>query len=432
MRPIFTCAVAVALFLTAASGSDAQTLDAPSRRPSQGLFGLGPQRDQSLDLSLSVLGTFDDDVVGADNARVSDPVARQSGSYGGVSTKVAYVKKSKHVEFGLSQGSAARYYPTLRDLVAVQHSAAVGTSLHFGATRVTISQTLAYLPWFAFISAPRLFRADLADLPPAISDAAIVRREERLYGSSVGLTQALGGRTSLSFSASRQSADFVDGSTGLKSASVGGRVSRNLTRDVSLVAGYSYQQGTYRQASTAPQVTRLHNIDLGIDYSHALGRTRRTTIGFTTGATAVEDTGRTAQYRLTGSARLNREIGRTWHATAAYNRGVGFIDGFQQPFFSDAFAATVGGTVKSTVELSLAGSYSTGYMGLAASSNKSSNYNSSARVRVALSSFAAISGEYVVYHYGFEGAAALPEGVPPSLSRHGARIGLDLWIPLIR
>ncbi len=342
-----------------------------------------------------------------------------------------YTSYPTAVEFSPAY-DASSYYSSLGDFVSVQHSAAIGTSLHFGATRVTVSQTLAYLPLFAFVSGPRLFDPGLAALPSTISDSAIVRRDERLYGSSVGVTQGLGQRTSLSFSASRENADFVDESTGLTSNSVGGRVSRNLTRDVSLVAGYSYQQGTYRLASAAPQVTRLHNIDLGVDYNHALGQTRRTTIGFTTGSTAVEDTGRTSQYRLTGSARLNREIGRTWHATAAYNRGVGFIDGFQQPFFSDAFAGSVGGTLKGTFELALVGSYSTGYLGLAASSNKSSSSNGSARMRIALSRFAAISGEYVVYHYAFERATALPDGVPPSLSRRGARIGLDLWLPLIR
>lgn len=424
--------VAVAICFTTGSASDAQTLAAPAPRPGQGVFDRTPQGDQNLDLSVSLLGAFDNNLVEVSNSGVPDPRMQQSGLYSGLTTNVGYAKRFRHVELGLSEGSALRYYPRLSDIVGVQHTATAGVGLEFGSTRVNFSQTFGYLPFFAFVSVPRLFDPGLVGLPPATSDQVTVRREERLSGSAVAVTQPVGGRTSLGLSASLQNAEFVNESTGLKSESVGGRLSRHVTRDMSLVAGYTYQQGTYRLASMAPQVTRLHNIDLGIDYSHALGPTHRTTIGFTTGSSAVQDAIGTSQYRLTGSARLNREIGRAWHATAAYNRGVGFVDGFPQPFFADSFAASLGGIVDRRVELSFAGSYSTGHLGLSVSSNKNENYNSSARVRVALSHYAAISGEYLFYHYRFDQPTALPQGFPPSLNRQGARIGLDLWLPLIR
>src|SRR5207253_2678863 len=108
---------------------------------------------------------------------------------------------------------------------------------------------------------------------------------------------------------------------------------------------------------------------------------------FTTGTTGIQAPNQTAQYRLIGSARVNREIGRTWHATATFNRNVGFVEGFQQPFFADSLAANVGGTLNRRVELLLGGGYSKGQLGvsLSALGSETDNYNSSAILRIALS-----------------------------------------------
>ena len=51
---------------------------------------------------------------------------------------------------------------------------------------------------------------------------------------------------------------------------------------------------------------------------------------------------------------------------------------------------------------------------------------------MALTPVVGVTGEYVVYRYWFDQAAAVPTGVPSLLTRQGLRFGLDLWLPLIR
>jgi hypothetical protein len=433
MRTEFLAAgVITALCLTVGSIADAQTLAPPVQRPAQGLFDRGGTSDHSLDLSVAVLGGYDDNLASAENNRGFDTQTQMGGSYNALTTNMAFSKKFSHGEFRLSEGSTLRYYPTLNDIVSAQHTATAGGVLQFAHTAVTMSQTFGYVPFFGFVSVPRLFDAGVAELPPAISDQVTVKRVERFFSSSVGVTQKIGGRTSLSLSASLRNNDFVHESTAQSNEDVGGRLSRNLTRDLSLVLGYTYQQSTFRQPTAASPIARLHNVDMGVDYNHALGRTRRTTIGFTTGSAAVQGVSQATEYRLTGNARLNREIGRTWHFTAAYYRGAGFVDGLQQPFFSDSMAVNLGGTVNRRVQLSFDGGYSTGQMGFPASSSQSDNYNGSARTTVALSRRATISGEYFFYHYRFGQATALPAGVPTRLDRQGVRLVFNLWLPLIR
>jgi hypothetical protein len=171
---------------------------------------------------------------------------------------------------------------------------------------------------------------------------------------------------------------------------------------------------------------------MGVDYNHALGRTRRTMIGFTTGSIVVQGANQATQYRLTGNARWNREIGRTWHLAAAYNRGVSFVDGFQQPFFSDSTALSLGGTLNHRVALSVDGGYATGHIGATSSSNRSENYNGTARTTLALSRNAFIVGEYFYSHFRFGVATELPESVPRKLDRQGVRLMVDLWLSFIR
>ena len=81
------------------------------------------------------------------------------------------------------------------------------------------------------------------------------------------------------------------------------------------------------------EATRLHSFDVGIDFHKALSLSRRTTLSFGTGTTAFADVNGTHIY-ATGNATLTRELGRTWFATAAYNRDVSFLSTFREPVLS--------------------------------------------------------------------------------------------------
>jgi hypothetical protein len=214
--------------------------------------------------------------------------------------------------------------------------------------------------------------------------------------------------------------------------SAAARISYRLSTGLSAVAGYGYQEGRYSFGLPADDRTRVRSIDAGIDYSRALSISRKTTLAFRTGTTAVEEINGAQRYQLVGDARLTREFGRTWRASGAYLRGVGFVEGFREPMFSDSFALRVEGNVGRRVLLALASGYSRSHLGAAQSSGLNESYNGTIETRISLNRLTAISAEYGLYDYRFDRNAQLPDGMPASLHRRGFRIGMDIWLPLIR
>jgi hypothetical protein len=410
----------------------AQTLEAPTPRPGQGYFDRAPRGTQTLDISALTLGAYDDNVIAAENNTAVDPLTRRSGPYGGLTGTVAYARRFQHAEIGLSEASAVRYYPTLNDIVGLQHQGTVAAGFQYPHTQLTLSQSLGYLPYYSVTMTPALFGAGLAEIPPSTSDNAAVRREQRSLGSQVNFTQTIGDRLTVAVSGSHQDITFLHEPTGFMVQTLAGRVSRRVTRDVSLVAGYGFQQADYRSSASDSRTTEVQNFDLGLDYSHAFGPTHRTTVGFTSGSAMFRDPAGATRRQMIGSAQLNREIGRTWHATSAFRRGVGFVEGLNQPIFADSLSVSVGGTTSRRTELTFQGGYSRGDLGLIRASTDAVSSNVSSRLRVAITRNVAFRSEYLFYHYSFGDPAALPVGLPPRLDRHGLRFGLDLWLPVIR
>jgi hypothetical protein len=429
---ILNVAVVTALCGVAAQAAG-QTLALTEPRRTPGLFSREPARDQSLDLNVLVLGAYDDNLI-TESGAPSDPRIQKSGSYNGLLTNAGYTKRSRHAELGISGRSALRYYPALHDVVSAQHAMSAGLSVHAGGTEIHGTQTYAYSPFFSIVDGLALFQPDVAPLPSgATVDEALVQRDVRTSSSAVSVARELGRRISMSVLAAYQHTVFADDGATSTTRLAGGSLSRKLTRDVSLVAGYSYQEALYRTSETgADRAGRLHTIDAGVDFSRPLGPTRRTTVGFTTGSTIVQDRTYESHIRMIGHARLNREIGRTWHVTGAYRRAAGFVDGFPQPFFADSVAIDIGGHAARRVDLSMGGGFSMGDMGFLTGTSSTEKIGTSARVRVALNRSAAVSSEYMFYRYRFDDLLVLPAGVPPKLHRQGIRIGLDLWLPLVR
>jgi hypothetical protein len=60
----------------------------------------------------------------------------------------------------------------------------------------------------------------------------------------------------------------------------------SLTRNLGLRTGYGYQTATY---GVDARTLGYHNIDVGVDYNKALSFSRRTTLSFGTGTSALTD-----------------------------------------------------------------------------------------------------------------------------------------------
>jgi hypothetical protein len=423
-----------ALCVSSASAAEAQTLAPPAAREEPGTSE-ERTKGQKLDLALGVLGAYDDNLAAQGND-VSDVGRQKSGSYGGLTEGVSYARRSRFVQFGANEQSTLRYYPTLATGSTADHAVSGGFAFKSRSTQLHANQSLAYRPFFSILQGLTLFNPGPGDLPPGgTPDDAIVERTALWSASSVGMSQALSRSTSVTASASYDRTSFKEDSTNSTARVLAASVSQKVSRSLSLVAGYGNQEGMYRVPGQQDIVVSIHNIDAGVSFSRALGRTRKTMVGFTTGSAISRDADDRSQFRFIGNARVNREISRTWHATGAYNRGVNFVAGFPQPFFADSFGVDVAGSASPRVDLSFNGGYSKGEMGssLAFSpvSADSQRYTGSARVRFGLTRTTSISGEYVFYQYAFGGSVALPAGVPRSLHRQGLRFGFDLRLPIL-
>jgi len=418
--------------LVAAAPARAQFAGAAAPRPMTPLFGPGrPTGEQSLDLSLATFGGYDTNVVEDDPGSIIDPRTQRSGSFSGLNARLAYVRKFRRVSFGLTGDSALRYYGGGSDILGMQHAAGASFDVALERTHINVGQTLAFVPFYSFSTLPVLFTGAVGDVLAPNADQSIVRRDERLYATFVTVSRSIGQRLLATASGSLQGADFSRDSTAMRNLSGMARLSYGLTKNLSLVAGYGASEATYREPLRDRQRFRTHSVDAGLMFNRPLSLTRRTTLGVTAGTTAIQDESGITQYRLIADARLNREIGRTWHATAAYHRGVGFVEGFLQPFYTDSLNLSVGGLFGSRVEATVTGGYTNGEMGLG-TTTRTESYSGTTRLRVALSREVALSAQYLLYRYRFDQADLLPGLLPPYLERQGLRIGLDVWLPLVR
>jgi hypothetical protein len=201
-----------------------------------------------------------------------------------------------------------------------------------------------------------------------------------------------------------------------------------VSRNTALRFGYGYQQ---IRTSSDGRLIRVHNIDVGADYTRALGETRRTTMGFEVGS-ALYNQDQSRYYRVNGGAWLRREIGRSWSATMRYHRGLGMLDGFSHPYFADSWSAAGGGFFTRKLELRLNAAYTMGDLELVSRGGQFSTGNGSAMMRYGITQLLAVYGEYDAYRYRFEQTAVLPSGLPPVFLRHSIRSGLTLLLPLFR
>lgn len=428
------------IFLVGASPAFAQ---APAQRPFRGLFGgsaVDPSVHHNLDLTVSVMEAYDDNVLAdAGGGSLSPSSALQaSGYYTGLSAGMSYAWRGKRVRLGANGGTDTRYYRDRQELTGVSHFGAFGVEAEFARrTRLFINQSINYSPSYFFSLLSGFGAPAVGDVIGGGSDYSLADLHARVFDTSVSLSHGITSRASLELISSFRDSNFTNASVDrdLRAYGIGGRYLQTLTRNATLRVGYVYREGQYGLIGTRPG-TALHDIDAGVDYRRALSLTRRTTLDFNVGSTIINaplqgSESAALQYRVVGNAGLNREIGRTWRATVGYNRGVGFVEGFGQPVFSDTLNASLNGFFSRRVDFSAIGGLSVGDVGLASSQSGFRTYTASSRVRVAVSSMVALSAEYLYYYYDIGGAVAVPAGVPSSLARNSARVGVSFWLPLL-
>ena len=344
---------------------------------------------------------------------------------------ISYSRARRRASFTASEASSVRYYPgqTIDHIVGHSASAAVGASFN-DRTRLSASHQVSYQPYTFASLFPQSFDPTL-QLAPVTSPALELAANKKQFlqnTSSIAFNRELTRRSSFYAGYNFSQGDTPYNTERYTNQGANAGLRWSLTRNLGLRTGYGYQEARY---GLGTRTLRYHNLDIGLDYSRALSFSRRTTLTFGTGTTAVTD-GQTTQYHATGNAQLNHEIGRTWRATISYDRSFQFVGSLLEPVFYDAASAGVGGLVNRRVRVQTSARASLGKVGVGSNrvNNDFDTYQGTATVAFALSRFFDLGVDYTIYRYRFDSGAVLPIGIPHNIERQSVSAHIDVWAPL--
>jgi len=412
-------------------------------RPYRGLFASGTaETSQSLIGNATLGGGYDDNILfeaGQVGGGGGNPLIGQSGAIGSADGSLFYTLSTPRVGLGSSFATMFRYFPGTRDPSLVAHNANLGASFKMGRrTTLLAGQSVQYQPYmftaiFGLLPSPGLdpFESPTLGQPvPPLIDQATSREVYLSSSSSLSVDHNFTQRLSFTTGYGYQWSDtaFLGGKFTSHRGNAGFRYS--LTRSLGLRFGYAYQQG---QFPGSPEPTRSHTADVGVDYNKALSFSRRTTLSFATGTSAVNYLGSTS-IQAVGFARLNHEIGRTWGATGGYSRSVQFVDMFLAPVLYDSVDVGFGGLINRRVEVRSGLWASIGDVGVqnVSPANDFDTFLASANISVALNTYMRVGAYYAFYRYRYDEFAFLPAGVPQNIDRQSFRVQVSLWAPLMQ
>ena len=409
-------------------------------RPSRGVFEgatADPSTRETLSLSVSAAEAYDDNLQADAAGQPGSPIFQTSGFFTSLAPAVTFESRGNHVQVSATAASNLRYYGDLHELVALNHSVGAGVSAQLGRpTTLFVNQAISYAPAYLYgLFATNAVPAAGDVIPPA-TDYALNNERSYAYATTAGLNHELTRRATLSFNSNIRYTDFVGSAPGffdLHAYDAGGRLTYALNRDIRLRLGYVYRQAQYFQAREAIE----HNLDIGLEYSRRLSRSRRTTMALSIGPTVAKGSQNVAlpptarQYRLVADALLDHQIGQTWSAHGSFHRGFGYIEGLPNPVFTNAATLAAGGFFNRRTDLAASAAYSAGDSSLSGTPSPFTTYTGDIRLRVAVTGRLATYVEYVYYYYDFNRNLLLPPGIPRGLTRNGVRAGLMLWVPLM-
>jgi hypothetical protein len=414
---IFACAIA--------SGVSAQTsTDQPPVAPVAPVADPGrpaPQKPiaespQTMVLNLALSGGSAEDV----------SVTHADGSpAAGLQTDADALMTYKHhagrAKLSVNARSVIRYESALRELTPLREEGGLEFSLAGSRSQLRLSQSAFYSPYYQFGAIPDATPTPLAETAQSHGDFANSNLSAFGTATTVDWSRVLGPRVALSASYSLRRTVFDQPALDQTFQSAGMRLTRRLTRFVSLRTGYTYQVAA--SPLTPKGYDHTHDIDLGVDYSRALAGSTRTTISFSSGISAVP-LGQGMAFLPTGSATLARHIGRTWNARLGLSRSVQLLEGFSQPLLTNSVTASFGGALGRHASLSSTATYSTGVGGVAAvGDNGYSDAAGAIGLHFIVSRNSGLDIHYFYASHQYSHDLLLSPALLAALQRQGLRVG---------
>ena len=398
-------------------------------RPYRGLFGSGVgDADQLLTASGSIFGGYDDNVYAdmlGDSGAVTQGGA-SAGTVAGASGSLAYSFRTEPITFGMSLGSSTRYYPDTGDdlVTATQGGLTLTASPRLG-TSLSLGLLAAYQPY----QLTPLFHVDFEPQPgdSLIPDLDLVTTVDSYlrYAGRLGFSQRVSRQMTFSANYGYQHADRGAEADEFRYQSLGGTLTYNLGKGLDARAGYSYGEGDYGDGGTREH----HAIDAGVNYNRALSISRQTTLSFSTGTSALR-TRDDLRFTLTGNARLQHEIGRSWNTWVGYARRVLMNETFPEPVVADSASAGLRGLISRRMQFTSSIRGALGKQGLESDAPGFNTAQGAATLSYALTRFMNLGVTYFYYRQRFDDGAVLSIGVPASAQRHSVRATVSLWAPV--
>lgn len=412
MRTIIATLGAVAAFLSAG--------------PLEGQTLAPPVSGQDMRMIAEVGVGYDDDVF---NSSSSVPVAgapvAASAGYGLANLMLNYAATGRRSSFGAAADTSFRYYRVDQPFTARSFGGSAGASAdvtrRLRATGAVASQRASHHIFWVF---PTLVENPLGQVMPPSLDYSLTATSGYSIDATGALTYSFTNRSSLmaeyGYGFSRYADEGRDDFE-LKTNRWNGRYRYQYSQYSALRLGYGVEEAEYDNG----RAYRRRSLDAGVDYSRPLSFSRRTTVSFSVGSAGLDD-GINTTYTVTGRANLNHQLSRNWVLQAGYDRNVGFVNGFLEPFFSDAFLVGVNGMMSRRVQLTGSAGYAKGKVGFASSeAPEYITYTGLGRAQILLGKGFNAYGEYVYYHYRFDDVVTLPLLSPRSLNRQGIRGGVN-------
>jgi hypothetical protein len=408
------------------------------RAPAGAVFGGTGSGQTGSSLKVDIAEAYDQDLqAGPDGTAAS--TFHGGGLYSMLTPQMDF-QTSGRVQLHITAISAARYYGELHEVIATNHSAAVSLLAQLTPrTSISLNPSVAYSPALfggVFANFGTVTTAASTALPG--SNDLLNTNRSYVYSGGAEISHQLTDRAAVVFDAGLRATTFTRKEPGyldVKSDDIGGRFTYSTNRNVKLRLGYTYSDGQYAGFPRSVQ----HNLDVGMDYSRPLSRTRKTAFTFRIGPTVGKNTAvpngsqeLRPQYQMVVDAMVNHQLGRTWALQGTYRRGVGYYQGFQSPAFTGAYGGSVTGFLTRRTDLNISAAYSSVESILSGEPSRLTTYTAEARYRFAISRHWAAYVEGSRYEYRFDQAIQLPSQVPLALTRNSVRTGLTMWIPVRR
>ncbi|MET0213177.1 MAG: hypothetical protein ABW292_09250 [Vicinamibacterales bacterium] len=410
---------------------------------------------QLLDVMLEVNGAYDTDA--SQDVLFPSPGQLQPEGYSawGVGS-LNYIRRYARGELQAVASSAVRYLPDFQEFHSVMHTGGVSIAAslphRFG---LKANAALAYSPSYLYSLFPTLPSAsdaqpvldysDPYDLDPSSSYSS---------NSSIALERRISRRSTISVLADFVSTNFSNESAAeipeipteittrpdLTVYSIGGRFSRNISRDGALSVGYTYRTGEfgYRVGRT----TASHSINFGANISRPISGSRRVTLSMTVGGTAVdvpEDFAQfdvVRQYRFDAEASASYPISRTWQLRGSYTRGLQYVAGLPRPVFADGFTGEFNGRVLRRIDILGRVSRAAG-QSIVTRDSLLDTYTGELKVTYLVTRELNAYVNYIHYTFDSGGELDTPQiplvtGIPADLKRDTIHVGLAWQVPAFR